>query len=719
MKRLTIFLAIFLFALTLQGQYVLTYDGKVITNDGKAVIDWNSWWNDYWGDRYYTIYDNMASPKPLTSIGTLQKNLVDDLDSEGIWDELDLFTVYLAYPGTGLVNFKNPTGDKPTAENGVTTMSMGGYRGNATDHYLDLKWNPTDDGSNFILNDAMMFKYTPYGDASDRNSLGVYQASAAISFFDFRDGLTNAMRIYLNADGYRSTAETISNMRLLANQREAAGVLTKYVNGSKYPATSDLAADALNTVDFYDLVAHDPDGLGGFGYNQSYIVGAGGALTDAQHTALYTILKKFVEDYFDLITNYDTYGFGIKNMPFEDLEGNALNVDNNTATASYPFYSLGYYYNNKNYFTYHKGGGERETTDPGFGNDGMIFTVDTDGNLSDNYICREGEDTDNDATHSSTSIILDNSGFIYAVREDINTTNHNTDLIITKSDAAEDITAFTDFQTITGSYCYPQFVKVGADIFLLARESNVNLDVFKLSEGTFSKLGSIGNISTKLYKLVLPNKDENKINLIIMNRASASSNMMFEVYYLESTDGETWSNIEGTWSKDITGGNITDGELDNFAYYQGTDSDNRFVEYGFVLGGVPYFLVKEGDWASAIIGETDYTALTVVHWTGSAWERDVLNFVTPYSTLNSAKCPVIFTHDGSQFVCYHMPFADNKKIYKYVSDDCETWTLDSTVESSSIWNYQDNGVMMNKYGVVRFLQYSDDYQTRAIRILGL
>ena len=85
----------------------------------------------------------------------IQNQIIVDLKSTGRWAEMDAM---FHFKGDGdsnfkSINWKNPTGAKATEVGaGALTWANDGVQGDGT-NYLNLGWNPTDDGVNYLQND--------------------------------------------------------------------------------------------------------------------------------------------------------------------------------------------------------------------------------------------------------------------------------------------------------------------------------------------------------------------------------------------------------------------------------------------------------------------------------------------------------------------------------------------------------------------------------------
>jgi hypothetical protein len=86
---------------------------------------------------------------------TIQNQIIVDMKADGLWTTTDAMFYFKGDGGNNFkkINWKNPTGDKALEVGaGALVYASTGIKGDGT-NYLDLKWNPTDDGTNYLQND--------------------------------------------------------------------------------------------------------------------------------------------------------------------------------------------------------------------------------------------------------------------------------------------------------------------------------------------------------------------------------------------------------------------------------------------------------------------------------------------------------------------------------------------------------------------------------------
>jgi hypothetical protein len=381
-------------------------------------------------------------------------------------------------------------------------------------------------------------------------------------------------------------------------------------------------------------------------------------------------------------------GSGIVALRKNDVSNNLLNlIDYYYHGGATLFYQKFYLFNNVYYICWTTNRNDL---------DGYVCTLENNV-FSDSVLAREGETGDCDA-HYISSMILDDSGYIFVARQlgDTDTAPYN--IIVNRSDAPEDISAFSLFQNIEDGnldqHTYCTFGKVGSTIYMIARSNLNRFKVFKLTDGgasfdsgyNFVQLSDPSGQSGKEYKLVLNNSDENKLGLVVMfNDNTETTNCFVKVGYVETTDGITWSNMDGTYSKNI----VTNGEIDysefetNCMLYKAdnwptTVNGEHFMAIdGFIYNSNPYFLMDSGKASSpAVRGSIDYDNLRIIYYDGEFVR--VKSVPTSISRLPEQRDfrdrqLYHFTHDGQRFVMFVIS-DDKKSVNKWISSDLDSWT---------------------------------------------
>lgn len=177
-------------------------------------------------------------------------------------------------------------------------------------------------------------------------------------------------------------------------------------------------------------------------------------------------------------------------------------------------------------------------------------------------------------THRSPVINVDSSGNIYLVVEElqVGADSHGTDIKIYKTTTPGDVTSLALLNTIVGRYSYPVIDISGTNIFIGARGTTSEVTFIRGDwwYHTSADSGSTFAAAVQLYD----SGDENKVAYIqrvhsfdggvhlVLNERDNTLEAYTFVAYLKTTDNITWSNISGSWTKNVvSSGAITRAEI--------------------------------------------------------------------------------------------------------------------------------------------------------------
>lgn len=321
--------------------------------------------------------------------------------------------------------------------------------------------------------------------------------------------------------------------------------------------------------------------------------------------------------------NYNTYGrsgdtgVDIYDSPFTDAR-TALYYDAST---------------NRTYLSWQQRpylGGNRQ---------GMITYIDHTGRYVTpsypiGYLSPGGHDS-----HGQPSCIVTPDNEVLVVSEDQHLTP-----IYCKKTTGKDITNTTQVSTITGNNSYPGFCKLGTDLYVITR-GGTGVDLMR---DYISKSTNSGATWTRKVLLELNNGTgtdrayfdviyhPTKLILGLRLREDALE-IYTTIYYIESTDGHTFTNIDGTWSKDIDVEpriNRTDLETNCLVRFSAT-TDVTMKGWALVDGD-PIGFSNEG--------EAEYV---YVWWNGTAWQTKPValpDFIPGESAGNAGRGDRWFIH---------------------------------------------------------------------------
>jgi hypothetical protein len=223
------------------------------------------------------------SVKPSDALMTDLNTLSAGLDADGNWSKLDLFGLVagMETQEQRLRPLITTSGDNFVIE-GTPVLNVNGVNSNLNDGYLDLKWNPVDDGVQYTLNSAFISTYIS-DNAAGANTIGGLGSFDTILTREtdilYIGG--DELAVIVNADN----AVTYPNVINTDFSYHAVGVIFGgnwiiYRNAATQSIPIDGGSPALVSYDFYgaDVNADGaPSGYGGDAYLRHFMAGAGTA----------------------------------------------------------------------------------------------------------------------------------------------------------------------------------------------------------------------------------------------------------------------------------------------------------------------------------------------------------------------------------------------------------------------------------------------------------
>lgn len=193
--------------------------------------------------------------------------------------------------------------------------------------------------------------------------------------------------------------------------------------------------------------------------------------------------------------------------------------------------------------------------------------------------------------------------------------------IYARKTTGKDITNITEVSSYsTVNHSYPAFGRIGGDLYVLTRGGTGS---FLMRDYITKTTNSGSTWGTPAWLLNLDNGtgtdrayfniiySENKLQYFIKTRED-SEGIFKDIYYLESTDGTTFRNVNNTWSKAITSGHITRAELEANCH---------------VISSSTHILLKEAIMRpSGPAGFTNHITdnYQYVYWNGTGWDTKPL-----------------------------------------------------------------------------------------------
>ena len=318
--------------------------------------------------------------------------------------------------------------------------------------------------------------------------------------------------------------------------------------------------------------------------------------------------------------------------------------------------------------------------------------------------------------HNVPALIVDDSGYIHIAWEKMAVgTGHVTPMQFYKSVRPLDFTEFELNVEIAGLYSYNQFQKVGSTLFMIARD-NASTSIFRkrITDSTWAKLGVICNNTEvgKSYPNIIYDPAEEKICITayqMQTMGEEPTRAITEIFYLESADGITWSNVGNTFSKDIvTNGAISWEELNtNCIVVQDLVTELRQFNVcgGVIKNGVPYLMIAYGVSITPYPGESsEISATKTFYWDGNSWVHNDVPFIThPYTTSFAGFFSNQRTGSGFQIltltdklICFAIDPVLRNTIQKYSSVDGVDWTDEGVFYSDTTAHFNWLATVYNR-----------------------
>lgn len=242
---------------------------------------------------------------------------------------------------------------------------------------------------------------------------------------------------------------------------------------------------------------------------------------------------------------------------------------------------------------------------------GMLFTVDHAGKFATPSYPIGYESPGGFDNHGAPSVTDNAAGDTLPLSED----QHDTPLYVRRA-IGRNIKNVQALSIVPNNQSYPAPSRIGNDIFVFSRGSGANRDIITKSTdggatwGTSYQVVQSETSLPNLHRLYFRNiYHPTKLIYFILLREEISG-LFSKIYYIESTDGVTFRNINNTFSKNIvSSGTITRSELDNNCYVLGA------------IGGTDVWL-KCAMWTSAgICGYTNHATnnYQFFYHNGSSW----------------------------------------------------------------------------------------------------
>jgi hypothetical protein len=273
---------------------LFTYNDQVIIYNDSLVAKVEESAAASYDTDYQAVYDEMTN-KPPSTIAAYQDTLVRMMKDSSVWTEGDAMWVYAQYSnsdGEALLNWYDPDGTSATAVSAPTFTSNQGFTGDGSADYIDLNWNPSTDGSNFVQDDAAFAVYI-------RNNVnGAYSATGGSDGSNSNFINPRASDNYygaINASGYTGLTTSATSVGCWITTRTSSNNMPVYLNGVEFESYSH-SSTGLPNVDHYALAYNNNGSAGEISPYQISIVWYGAGLSATQARALNNCFEYFMDN---------------------------------------------------------------------------------------------------------------------------------------------------------------------------------------------------------------------------------------------------------------------------------------------------------------------------------------------------------------------------------------------------------------------------------------
>ncbi len=283
--------------------------------------------------------------------------------------------------------------------------------------------------------------------------------------------------------------------------------------------------------------------------------------------------------------------------------------------------------------------------------------------------------------HSGSECLFLGNGKILTASE----YTHRTSFVMKRSLNAYNISSYETFDVqVVGNIAYPNMVLIGSRIYMIFRTNTpTNSVMYSDDDGeTWSQHYNIFTFELSSTHWAYPRViySDDKLMYFVNRRNTTVGDYYDKVFYLESTDGDTWSNKAGTFSKNIkTVSQITYQEMEtNFLVKDAPEelyiigatcswNNNPFYVAQYANRGATEFCYYDSGWLFKTISIEDYVP-----------------FHTGMKLLPTAEdCFILYV------TAYYMPVpSDNLAVFKIITDDAfDTYSVEILQDDSEYnWN---------------------------------
>ena len=243
---------------------------------------------------YQTVYDSLTT-KPSAAIAAAQNTMVCGLVANGVWAKFDIFYLFAQTTngdGEALVNWKLPGSFNATAVNAPTFTALEGFTGDGLASYINTNWDPSNNGVNYALNNAMYCVYVRNNIQDDGYLVGTEGGSTSRTILRARNSGDIAQG-YINANGAATYVANTEARGLWSMNRSGAIAFEMFQNKTSR-GTAVTPAAAISAFDIAVLAWNDTGVMRDWSKHQVSMFAAGADLTVANRSDLVDLVEAYM-----------------------------------------------------------------------------------------------------------------------------------------------------------------------------------------------------------------------------------------------------------------------------------------------------------------------------------------------------------------------------------------------------------------------------------------
>ena len=238
----------------------------------RKMEDWTAY-----GVEYQAVYDSYTT-KPSDAQAAIDNTMVEGWVSDGVLaklDILDIGAVHINSDSEALKNWISPGTFDPSLVNAPAFGINEGFTGNGANAYINLNWNPSVNGVNYIQDSASVGIYIRTNVGENRYDIGCNDGIVHVGI-QAKNG-SNKGAVKVNSSLLQSAANTDSRgmfiaNRVLSTEQDLWKNKVRIVNGTR-------GTNGVPNMGIVALANNANGSIGQFSTKQLSMVFAGSGLT--------------------------------------------------------------------------------------------------------------------------------------------------------------------------------------------------------------------------------------------------------------------------------------------------------------------------------------------------------------------------------------------------------------------------------------------------------